>query len=127
MTISAEKEAMILRLYHVEKWRCGTIAKQLHCHHTTVFRVLKDAGLPRHRPVIRPAEIDLYLPFIQQTLTKYPDLTSSRLTSRLPCCRVLVARTLQILGVNCLRSAKQSLGDDVKFEYLHVADGNANF
>ncbi|HEY0309433.1 MAG TPA: IS21 family transposase [Acidobacteriaceae bacterium] len=79
MTISAEKEAMILRLYHVEKWRCGTIAKQMHCHHTTVFRVLKDAGLPRHRPVIRPAEIDLYLPFIQQTLTKYPDLTSSRL------------------------------------------------
>ncbi len=79
MTISAEKEAMILRLYHVEKWRCGTIATQLHCHHTPVFRVLKDAGLPRHRPVIRPAEIDQDLPFVQRTLETYPDLTASRL------------------------------------------------
>ncbi|WP_200960458.1 IS21 family transposase [Rhizobium sp. Root651] len=79
MTISAEKEAMILRLYHIEKWRCGTIAKQLHCHHTTVFRVLKDAGLPRHRPVIRPAEIDRYLPFILETLEAFPTLTAARL------------------------------------------------
>jgi len=79
MTISAEKEAMILRLYHVERWRCGTIATQLHCHHTTVFRVLKEAGLHRHRPVIRPAEIDQYLPFVQRTLATYPDLTASPL------------------------------------------------
>jgi hypothetical protein len=29
MTIAVELEAQILRLYHVEKWRCGTIARQL--------------------------------------------------------------------------------------------------
>ena len=38
MTIGAELEAQILRDYHVEKWRCGTIATQLHVHHTTVQR-----------------------------------------------------------------------------------------
>ena len=27
VTIDAELEAHILRLYHVEKWRCGTIAR----------------------------------------------------------------------------------------------------
>ena len=29
MSISAELEATILRYYHVEKWRVGTIARQL--------------------------------------------------------------------------------------------------
>lgn len=44
MTISPELEAQILRLYHAAKWRCGTIARQLHVHHTTVHRVLAQAG-----------------------------------------------------------------------------------
>jgi transposase len=79
VTITAELEARILRLYHVEKWRCGTIARQLHLHHTTVRRVLAQAGLPRHGPQLRSAMIDPYLPFIRQTLTKFPDLTASRL------------------------------------------------
>ena len=30
MTISKEKEAEILRYYHVEKWPVGTISKQLY-------------------------------------------------------------------------------------------------
>ncbi|MGC2967772.1 hypothetical protein [Paraburkholderia aspalathi] len=29
MTIGVELEAQILRYYHVEKWRCGTIARQI--------------------------------------------------------------------------------------------------
>jgi DNA-binding transcriptional regulator LsrR (DeoR family) len=40
MTIPPEVEAQILRLHHVEKWRRGTIARQLHVHHGTVTRVL---------------------------------------------------------------------------------------
>ncbi|WP_436658023.1 hypothetical protein [Paraburkholderia xenovorans] len=44
MTIGAELEAQILRYYHVEKWRCGTIARQLHVHRGTVQRVLVHAG-----------------------------------------------------------------------------------
>ena len=38
--IPEEVRAEIRRLYHVEKWRVGTIAAQLHLHHTTVKRVL---------------------------------------------------------------------------------------
>ncbi len=78
MTIATELEAHIVRLYHVEKWRCGTIARQLHVHRDTVRRVLAQAGLPRPGPA-RSAMIDPYLPFILQTLAKYPTLTASRL------------------------------------------------
>ncbi len=79
MTIGVELEARILRLYHIEKWRCGTIARQLHVHRDTVQRVLAQAGLPRIGSVQRPSRIDAYLPFIHETLKKFPSLTASRL------------------------------------------------
>jgi hypothetical protein len=79
VTISAELEAQILRYYHVEKWRPGTIARQLGVHHGTVARVLAQAGLPRLRQPGRPSQIDPYLPFIRQTLEKFPTLTASRI------------------------------------------------
>ena len=47
MSIPPELEAQILRYYHVEKWRINTIARQLRVHHSTVQRVLAQAGLPR--------------------------------------------------------------------------------
>ena len=78
MTISAELKAQILRYYHVERWRPGTIARQLQVHHGTVARVLAQAGLPRIGRG-RSSHIDPYLPFILQTLEKFPTLTSSRL------------------------------------------------
>jgi transposase len=79
MTIGAELEAQILRYYHVEKWRAGTIARQLRVHHGTVHRVLAQAGLPRIGGLQRPSQIDAYLPFIHETLKKFPSLTASRL------------------------------------------------
>ncbi|MFL9911863.1 IS21 family transposase [Paraburkholderia sp. RL17-337-BIB-A] len=79
MTIGVELEAQILRYYHVEKWRCGTIARQLHVHRGTVQRVLAQAGLPRIGGMLRPSQIDAYLPFIHETLKKFPSLTASRL------------------------------------------------
>ena len=79
MTISPELEAQILRYYHVERWRPGTIARQLHVHHGTVARVLAQAGLPRIGAPSRPSCIDPYLPFIVATLEKFPTLTASRL------------------------------------------------
>jgi hypothetical protein len=45
--IPPDLEAQILRYYHVEKWRGGTIARQLRVHHGTVARVLAQAGLPK--------------------------------------------------------------------------------
>ncbi len=79
MAIPPELEAQILRYYHVEKWRMGTIARQLHVHHGTVKRVLVRAGLPANSFVRRPSQVDPYLPFIGQTLEKFSTLTASRL------------------------------------------------
>src|SRR5271167_2152825 len=79
MTIPPELEAQILRYYHVEKWRAGTIARQLRVHPDTVSRVLAQAGLPRIGPPRRASKIDPYLPFIRETLAKFPTLTASRL------------------------------------------------
>ena len=79
MTIPPELEARILRYYHVEKWRSGTIARQLRVHPETVARVLAQAGLPRIGPPQRPSKIDPYLPFIREMLARFPTLTASRL------------------------------------------------
>jgi transposase len=79
MTIAQELEAQILRYYHAEKWRIGTIAQQLGLHHGTVQRVLAQAGLPRLQSAPRPSPLDPYLPLIRETLEKFPTLTASRL------------------------------------------------
>ena len=79
MVTPPDIEAQILRYYHVEKWRVGTIAGQLHVHHSVVTRVLAQAGLPRIGPPARPSQIDAYLAFIRQTLETFPALTASRL------------------------------------------------
>ena len=71
-------EAEILRLYHVEKWKPGTIARQLRVHHDVVARVLSNDGVPRPR-LARPSKIDEYLPFILETLGRWPKLTARRL------------------------------------------------
>jgi transposase len=79
LILTPEIEAQILRYYHAERWRVGTIATQLQLHRDTVARVLSQAGLPLIGPVRRASAIDRYLPFIRQTLTQFPTLTASRL------------------------------------------------
>jgi transposase len=79
MVTPADIEAQILRYYHAEKWRVGTIASQLHVHYTVVQRVLAQAGLPPIGARPRRSRIDAYLPFIVQTLETFPTLTASRL------------------------------------------------
>src|SRR5580700_1177178 len=79
VTIPPDLEAQILRYYHAERWRVGTIAKQLRVHRDTVARVLAQAGLPHLERPPRPSKIDPYLPFIHETLTKFPTLRASRL------------------------------------------------
>jgi len=81
MTIPPDLEAQILRYYHAEKWRIGTISKQLHVHPETVARVLGQARLPRIGPPRRRLTVDPYLPFIDDMLGKFPTLTASRLYS----------------------------------------------
>ena len=79
MTISTELEAHILRYYHAEKWKVGTIASHLHVHRSVVERVLSKTGVAESTYRKQPSMIDTYLPFILQTLEKFPTLTASRL------------------------------------------------
>ncbi len=79
MAISAELEAKIMRYYHVEKWRIGTMARQLNIHHSVVKRVLSQAGISQANFIKRKSLITDYLPFVLETLEKYPTLTASRL------------------------------------------------
>jgi hypothetical protein len=77
--IAPEREAAILRLYHAEKCPVGTIAAQLSLHHSTVRRVLGQAGVSIGREMSRPSIVDAFVPFIVETLAKYPRLRASRL------------------------------------------------
>ena len=79
MSASPEQRAQILRLYQAERWRVGTIARQLGVHHSTVHRVLMRAEVLNSPGPKRASQIDDYLPFILQTLTAFPGLTASRL------------------------------------------------
>ena len=79
MTIAPDLVAQILRLHTVEKWRVGTIARQLHVHRDAVRRVLGGNCAPVHTSPLRPSRIDSYRPFILATLEKFPTLTAARL------------------------------------------------
>lgn len=79
MTISDELRANILRYYHVEKWRVGTISSQLGVHHSTIKRVLAETGVPKKKILVQPSMMDPYLSFVLDTLQRYPTLTASRL------------------------------------------------
>jgi len=79
LAISKELEAKILRYHFVEHWGPHTIAAQLGIHHSTVDRVLSQAGMPKAERAQRASIIDPYLPFITETLAQYPKLTATRL------------------------------------------------
>jgi transposase len=78
VVIRSEVEAEILRLHDVEKWPVGTIAGHLQVHHDVVTRVIASGGVPPARPQ-RPTRIDPYLPFVLESLRRYPGLPASRL------------------------------------------------
>lgn len=73
-----EVEAEILRLFDVEKWKVGTIARQLGVHHDVVERVLAQEGTPRPQPV-HASMIEPFVSFIREKWEKYPRLPASRL------------------------------------------------
>jgi transposase len=77
--ICDELEARIRLLLTAENWPVNTVAAQLGVHHTVVERVRDRAGLPRPARPPRPSLVDPFVPFITQTLEKYPRLCASRL------------------------------------------------
>ena len=79
--VTAEESASILRLHHAENWPPGTIATELGRHHDTIERVLAQSGLPVSKALTRARMVDPFLPFLKETLAKYPRLRASRLWS----------------------------------------------
>lgn len=79
MTIDPELESRILRYHFVERWRVNTIASQLGVHHSTVSRVLSQAGIGKGERTRRPSILDDYTPMIMETLAQFPRLTAARL------------------------------------------------
>jgi transposase len=76
--ISPQTEAEILRLYHAEKWRIGTIARQLGVHHSVVRRVLAQDGRSANKEP-RATGLAPFIPLIVETWKQYPKLPASRL------------------------------------------------
>lgn len=79
MAIDKALEAKILRYHFVEGWGVNTIAKQLGIHHSTVDRVLSQAGLPKAERTRQASIVDPYHPMIIDTLEQFPKLTAARL------------------------------------------------
>ena len=72
-----ELAAEIRRLHQVEGWRKHTIARHVGVHHSTVSRVLLGSGLLTRPVRRRTSMMDRFVPFIEETLERYPDLAAS--------------------------------------------------
>lgn len=79
MKTPPETEGEILRLHHAEGWPPWTIAENVGVHASVVTRVLGQAGVVPAVTMPRPSKVDPYLPFMRETLDKYPKLRASRL------------------------------------------------
>ena len=79
MKTNPETEAEIVRLHHAEGWPIGTIGRQMRVHASVVIRVLGQAGVAPAVTMPRASKIDPFLPFIRETLERFPKLLSSRL------------------------------------------------
>jgi transposase len=77
--IARALQTEILRLHHSEGWPIGTIARQLRVHHSTVRRVLAQAGVELAQGTVRASMVEPYRAFIAETLAAYPSLRASRL------------------------------------------------
>ena len=75
--ITSRQKAEIRRLYATEKWKKGTIAKQLGLHHQTVAKALEEAEASKQ--ACRTSKIDPFIPFILEVLDKHPGIVASRI------------------------------------------------
>lgn len=76
--IDRELVARIRHLFHAEHWKIGTIAHHVGVHWDTVRQALQTDRFNRGK-IERPRLTDPYLPFIQETLKRYPRLRATRL------------------------------------------------
>ena len=76
--IPPEQIAEVRRLYYAEHWKIGTIAAQLGLHPDTVRAAVATDVLNRPKTP-RPRVTDPYVPFIRETLERYPTLRATRI------------------------------------------------
>ena len=77
--IEKELENRIRRLHFAEHWKVGTICSHLDVHRDVVLRVIGRADRPKAVAAPRPWQVEPFLPFIRETLAKYPTLTATRI------------------------------------------------
>lgn len=77
--ISDEQRAEIRRLFYAEHWKVGTIAATLGVHPDTVRHAIEAERFRVAGARPRPTKLDPFLPFIRETLERYPRLRSTRL------------------------------------------------
>jgi transposase len=78
--ITPELRVEIRRLFYAEHWRVGTIVGTLQVHRDTVLNAIEaerfNTGVSR---IVRPSMLDPFVPFIRDTLARYPRLRATRL------------------------------------------------
>jgi transposase len=76
--ISTELWAEIRRLFYAEHWKLGTIAAELGVHHETVREAVESERFNMRAGRPRPTPLDPFIPFIRETLERYPRLVATR-------------------------------------------------
>lgn len=79
MTVGPAVTAEIRRLYYGEHWKRGTIAAQLGVHFDVVARVLGSFGPKAGTPRPDARVLEPYIPFVDETLARYPKLVATRI------------------------------------------------
>jgi transposase len=73
-----ELKARIRRLFYVEHWKVGTIARELVLHPDTVARAIETERFSNAQ-TLRPSATDPYAHFIREILDKHPTLRATRI------------------------------------------------
>lgn len=76
--IDTEMKVKIKQLFHVEKWKVGTISSELAIHPDTVKKALEEENSDTEIKK-KPTLLDGYQQFIKSTLEKHPKLTATRI------------------------------------------------
>lgn len=76
--IDLETRSRIRRLFYVEHWKVGTIARELGLHAESARLALETERFNRPR-VLRPRVTDAYADFIREILARHPRLRATRI------------------------------------------------
>ena len=76
--IDVETRARIRRLFYVEHWKIGTIARELGLHPETVSLAVETDRF-NNTKTLRPSVTDPYADFIREILAKHPHLRATRI------------------------------------------------